>query len=388
MTKSFIDMMKLLSLGARGEKIENKADLDIPAIKKLARSQGIWPTVYSALSEITPEVFQMAALKTIRQTAVYKLVKELKEEKNITCCFLKGEILDDMYHDPGIRMTADSDLLIDPKHEREVIKLLKSKGYLIHERQKTSNELQTVHPKIGLVEFHTDLDNKQMREVWFNNKFREPEKFRIHTSKSDIEYLTLSETDGLIFVTLHFIKHLISGVASVKMMMDVLMYIETYKETVNWGKFDGLMAELKYEKLIMVLKFIGTKYLGFRFQTEALDDLATKLLDDLEFNRQTKENLEFYDKYTESRYKIFGNGDYKGYKLKLTLISFKKIFFPSRVTMCVKYPYLIKKPALLPYAWCERAVKSVSKRKSRSTEPKNPNNKDSHIELIKDLDMM
>ena len=387
MTKSFLDMIKLLALGARGEKLEAAADLDIPAIKKLAHSHSVWPTVYSALSEITPEIFQMATVKAIRQASVYKLVNQLKEE-NIVCCFLKGEILDDMYHDPGIRITADSDLLIEPKDEKKIIRLLMKNGYTIHERQKTSNELKVTHPKVGLLEFHVALDNKQMQEIWFNNKFRETEPFRIHKSKSNIEYLTLSETDGLIFVTLHFIKHLISGVANIKMVMDVLMYMDVYKDTVNWEKFDGLMLELKYEKLIEALKLIGTKYMGFDFETKNLEGLSEKLLDDLEFNRHSEENRGFYDKYTESRYKIFGHKSYKNYKLKLFIISYKKIFFPSRVTMYEKYPYLIKTPALLPYAWCERAVKSFFKKDNKSAEPKKQNNENSHIDLIKELDMI
>ena len=383
MTQSFIDMMALFSLGSRGKKAESTGGFNIDEIKRLSFYQKIWPTVYFALGEVTPEMLNMAMNKAGRQNAVYKIVEKL-EKSGIPCCFLKGEILDDMYADPAIRLTSDTDLLINPDHEKAVIKIVKENGFLVHERLKTSNELKTTHKAAGLVEFHIALDNKQMSEVWFNNKFKTPEPFRTHISKANISYTTLSETDGLIFVFLHFVKHFISAVGNIKMIMDILMYMETYKDTINWEKFDNLISDLGYMKILNVIKYIGTKYLGFSYVTEDFSELSNQILTDMEESDFAEEQTAFYSKYTEIRYERFNGGNFSEYNKSLNRANFKKRYFPSRVTMIPKYPYLIKYPFLVPWAWFIRALNFVLK-KENNVSPSDESN--SRIELIKSLDL-
>ena len=381
MTQAFIDMMSILVSGAKGEKVSQTAEFDIIAIKEHARRQQVWPMVNSALGEITPELLQMAMRKKQRQNAVYKIVQKL-EGQGIPCCFLKGEILDDMYADPSIRLTADTDLLIDPAHEKTVMKLLRENDFLIHERENSSNELKSTHKFAGLVEFHIALDNKQMTEVWFNNKTKEIEPFRTHISKSNIKYTTLSETDGLTFVFLHFVKHFISGVGNIKMIMDILMYMETYKASVNWEKFDNLIEDLGYTKILMVIQYIGTKYLGFEHKTDDFSEIADQILTDMENRSETEDETAFYYEYTRLRYEKFYGDDYLKYEKKLNRQNFKKRYLPARITMIPKYPYLIKYPFLLPYAWFIRALSFVLRKNSPT-----PNNQNSRINLIKDLEL-
>jgi hypothetical protein len=386
MTKAFSDMLFLFAKGTKGEKVTDMSGIDLDGAKSAAARQSIWPTVYFAANEVNFDVLNAAMKKARRQAIIYEIIKKA-EAAGIPCCYLKGEILDDMYADPGLRLTADTDILISPKNERKIKKILRENGFYIHERQKTSNELKCMHAAAGLLEIHTALETKQMSEIWFNNKTNPAEPFRKHISKAGTAYTTLSETDGLIFVFLHFVKHFISKAANVKMLMDVLLYMETYQESINWAKFNALTDELGFGKIVKTLKYAGNKYLGFNFAVDGFQNIETtaeQLLNDIE--TVTSGHNGFHGEYTKIRYNKFKNGNYRAYEFKTNLLNFKNRYFPALPVLYPNYPYLIKRPYLKPYAWFIRAVKFILKTNARE-EKLLKTDGESHRKLIKDLEM-
>jgi hypothetical protein len=390
MTQEFKDLLFLFSQGARGKQISLKNKYNTTEILRIAKLHGVWAMVCYALNDINQDVLKMGMIKAKKQYLIYSYMKKLSDN-GIEVAFIKGEILDDLYFDPSIRHTGDTDVLIDKKDEKKTLKILKENGFIILERAAISNEQKCVHPDAGLLEVHFGLDNKQMSEIWFDNKTNDLEPFRVHISKANISYLTLSETDGLINVFLHFVKHFITGVATIKMLMDIFMYIEFYNEKINWEKFNSLMKYLKYDKLFEIVKFIGTKYFEFDFETQDYFIQAEKVLTDIENSRYTDAQMEstLYEIYAKERYNRFNSGKYSEYKKKMKLIDFKKSYFPSVITLSGKFPFLSKYPYLLPFIWCYKFYKSILRSIDRKPiDSKITENKNNRMELIKDLDII
>ena len=66
----------------------------------------------------------------------------------------------------------------------------------------------------------------------------------------DGKITTLGPTDQLIFLTLHMIKHFISGGLSIRMMLDIELHFKVNKCAIDQTRYWNIMKRLKYTKLI------------------------------------------------------------------------------------------------------------------------------------------
>lgn len=402
---AYRDTIELYACGMKGTipegaRVYSKAEIE--GIEKIARMQGVWTVVFAVvkklcehdrvqipapmLSKWQMEINLKVMEYTLRQEAMYQFVEEKLSFSNpIT---LKGDLISDLYANPELRMSGDTDLLIDPSDEKAVLAAFTEAGGEYQQRSENNNQSVCVHPKAGKFEIHVALDTKEVTEVWYDNLDFGAEAKRQVTLRNGHTVTALGITDGAINMVLHVLKHLISGIAHLKMLGDAILYLSHYADEIDFSRVDAVMAQLGYTSVYETIKRIGVLYFGFSnlSSSNRYDELAKKLLADLEFcaqNGYREEVLSAYTEYSKNRYETYHKKNYGEYRAELTKREAKGRLFPKKTALYKEYPILIKHGWLLPGIWVVRIFKKVFGKKN-VVESRTKN----RVELLKELDLL
>ena len=405
LAKAYFDTIKLYAAGMKGtfpegDCIYSKAEID--AIEKIARMQGVWTVVFAVLKKLqeagrlAPDVTELPKWQmeihlkvmeyTLRQEAMYAFVEEKLSFANPIV--LKGDLISDLYADPALRMSGDTDLLIDPKDEKAVLSAFTEAGGEFMPRGENNNQSVCVHPKAGKFEIHISLDTKEVTEVWYDNlDFGGEEKRRV-ALRNGHTVTALGITDGAINMVLHVLKHLISGISHLKMLGDAILYLSHYADQIDFSRVDAVMKQLGYTAVYETIKRIGVSYFGFANleSSEEYGTLAEKLLKDLEFcaeNGYQEEVLSAYTEYSRLRYENYHQKNYGEYKAKLSRRETMRRLFPKKTVLYGEYPVLMKQGWLLPAIWAIRIFKKIFGKKTVVNTQTKP-----RMELLKELDLL
>ena len=405
LSKAYRDTIELYAAGMKGalpkgDRIYSKAEID--AIEKIARMQGVWTVVFAVLKKLSQEgrldslvtnlpKWQMEVhLKvmeyTLRQEAMYSFVEEKLSFANpIT---LKGDLISDLYADPALRMSGDTDLLVDPKDEKAVLDEFTKAGGEYQARSQNNNQSVCVHPKAGNFAIHVALDTKEVTEVWYNNLDFGAEEKRKVTLRNGHTVTALGITDGAINMVLHVLKHLISGIAHLKMLGDALLYLSHYAKEIDFSRVDAVMKQLGYTSVYETIKRIGVLYFDFSNldSSAKYDKLAENFLEDLDFcaqNGYCEEELTLYGEYSRQRYEAYHRKNYHSYKKELSKKETMRRLFPQKTFLYKEYPILQKHGWVLPFVWVARIFKRVFGKKERYA-----NKTAGRTDLLKELDLL
>ncbi len=402
---AYRDTIELFASGMKGTvpngtRVYSKSEIE--AIEKIARMQGVWTVVFAVLKKLSQEgrldplvtdlpKWQMEVhLKvmeyTLRQEAMYRFVeKELSFANPVT---LKGDLISDLYADPALRMSGDTDLLIDPKDEKAVLSAFTKAGGEYQQRSDSNNQSVCVHPKAGKFEIHVALDTKEVTEVWYDNLDFGGEEKRQVSLRNGHTVTALGITDGAINMILHFLKHLISGISHLKMLGDSLLYLSCYANEIDFFRVDAVMAKLGYTKVYETMKQIGVSYFDFSNLpvSENCEQQAEKILADMQFcatNGFREEELTLYNEYSRQRYEEYHKKNYTAYKKEISKGELKRRLFPQKAFLYKEYPVLQKHGWLLPFVWIARIFKRMFGKKIELGTQAKP-----RIELLKELDLL
>ena len=396
MTKSFIDLIQLFACGAHGKDFIPEHKIDANRIFELGKMQGVWTVVYPILKKLYEDGFvcasdeEMASYDSLffgivmhaarRSEKVYQAISNLQNQ-GIECCLLKGEILANLYSDPSLRISSDTDILIvaDKVSEQQVCRAMEKEGFETKHRPGTSHHAMCTHPVGGLVEFHLRLYDELFEDVWFNNITVNKEPLRDFVTADGHTYKTLGITDGAIFVSMHLIKHFLSEGVGVRQLMDMLLYFKHYKNEIDWDRYKEIMCELKFEKFISLCCHMGEKYFLFEkggfeiLKTDEFDEIAAqKLFEDMEaggkFGHDDEYRKEFYKKYTELRFSRYKTGNYGEYMKAWAHEKWYKRMFPPANAILGRYKYLKKCKFLLPVAWVQNIFNYLKRKFKRDFE--------------------
>lgn len=339
LTQDFKDMLYAFGCGARGEKATYNYKININNIHELATKQGVWQTVYLALQDM-PEAekyrgsFLMAVSKNISRNNFVLKVADTLRESGIECCFLKGMAVSYLYKEPHCRISGDTDILINPSFEKKSMKILRSLGFDVDERGKHSHHYVARHTVGGIVEVHVKMYSDPTKDILFNDKLRYDEDLIDLEIADGYVIKTFSIDDNAVYLTAHYIKHFISKGVGVRQMMDLLLYLERYKDKINWDKYNGIFESLNYMRLIKTLYAIGNRYFGFCFD-EAEYDLSERVLEDTQEGGvfgDAEALGEFYAVFTRERTTMDYN-KYNMYMKKKHSAGFIRRLFPRPKVM-------------------------------------------------------
>ena len=372
----------------------------LPAAKKLY-DRGLLEISDAEMKEQISAMAEKVINYSRRQYAVNKVMKQLSAQ-GISCVMLKGDILGVMYKNPDLRMSGDTDLLIDIKDEKKCLNFFKNEGAYVKKRTPSNNQSVIVHPTGGTFEIHVSMDTKQISEVWYDGTPAITEPFREVTVGGAYTYQTLGYTDGAVSLAFHFVKHFVGGIAHIRMITDMLLYFSTYHDQIDFERFWNTIDRLKYGKIFRSLMYIGHEYYGFKNleSSEEYKAFADKLLCDIgECCAYGYERLEesggIYQEYSRRRYSTFKNGDYKKYQIKILILDAYTLIFKDKYEMMKLYPILLKRRYLPPFMYIYRAFSCVgnvifgrSRKKTEKRDEKLKELLNERMKLINELDMI
>lgn len=421
LTQTFIDMIYLFSCGALGKAPLSEIAANIQDINKLAEKHDVLHIVYlaekylydnkrlnmpsDAYCSLKYNTLNSVTRNIKRNYFMHKVINKFKDE-GLNYCVLKGEVLSSLYAAPDFRISSDTDMYIDAKDTKQAISILKKLNFTVKKYKGTSHHIRANHPIGGLLELHLHLHDEIFEDVWFDHKMLNQEEFRTIKAEDGTSITTLGITDGLIFITLHYIKHFLSCGVGIRQLMDVLLYMKKYKDEINWDRFNELLHHLKYKKFVDNTIDIGIKYLHFIKGDlplhECDENIMDKILTDIEkggvFGKHDAGRSGFYLEYTKARFSRFKKEDYDAYVKKWWRPNVIKAIFPSVRSIAVKFPYVKKTTLLYPVAWIHRVIKlltGIIKKEKSVYKYINPqkaveNNETikKRMELIRELDMI
>jgi len=393
MTKSFEQMLYLFGAASRGTEPKIAGKLNIEEIRKYAQEQGIWTVIYTLLFAICPEVikYQNEFLQTISRCMTQKeftlRVIQSLEKNGISCCMLKGAVVAELYTETDCRVSSDTDILINPEDEERLTAILQKLGYRVEKRAENDHHVKAYHPVGGLLEAHIQLYSHTTQRILFNGLDMYNEPFST-VQISGIPIKTLGVNDNLMYLTAHYIKHLTNSGGGVRQMMDLLLYLEAYKDEIDFERYENLLKQLRYEKLIQVVKTVGAKYWGFDYPI-AEEELAEKVLKDSAeggiFGFSTDTRFNFYDAYC-SRRTDMSKYRYQLYKWSKSERSFfDKVFMPKKDLLDLGYTYA-KNTILMPVAWVHHIIDVLRRRKSEKNVKNEPF--EARMQMMRDLGMI
>lgn len=266
------------------------------------------------------------------------ILSELEKEGIKYIC-LKGIVIKELYPEKGMREFADNDILYDVSRKADVLKIMTSRGF-------EAINLEYVHDTyhkapIYNFEFHKMLFPKtHPLAKHFANVWASAEKIG-----DGCEYRMTNEDFYLYFIA-HFYKHFANSGSGLRYFCD-LYYL---KKKLCARDFDEKYVAERLEK---------AKLAEFEKKAAALAEKITGSPEDLTYDDlcYVMESGTYGRRDTSIR-----NGINKRGKV---CYFFSRAFLPYD-TLCGKYPFLRKAPALLPFCEVARLIEAVFNKSKRS----------------------
>lgn len=410
---NFKYVVYLYSCGARGKKIDEIIDIDIDEIYEISVKHGIWGMVFSAISALYAEnknVFGLTKEKyekynshftrsisqnILKWTVIPKILSVL-EGADIDTCLLKGMTIADSFHEPYVRTTTDIDLLIDSKKLKTARNIMEGMGFEILYRSEGSHHLKCIRKDVGLIELHTQLYDKEVQDLWFDMGGEKNKYEYIDFEFENIKCKQLNYNDAMIFNFLHFFKHYITGIVTIKHVMDVLMFFQKHRNETDIKTFEKKLEDIRCDKLFKALKCVGIKYMNFSLTDVDEDEtifryseFAEGVMTDIN-KYAANENAKIYNAYTQEVYRRKAK---QRDKTKRKIFNSLKLIFVNKKRMKEIYPFLEKYSWLMPIMYVYRFFSKIFNAKKYINMEKDNSVKENdfaedRLQLMKKLDIM
>lgn len=386
--QNFLNMIYIFGCGALGKTPDIQRCANISKIRDWALKQECWDVVYCALRPLIesgevriPEeiylqlenIFTANIAKNIQKIEFSRQIIKKLEENGIRCCYLKGITISRFYHTPEARVSSDTDILINVKHARKAIKILREMGYETEKLNKKDHHIEATHPVGGLLEVHIAFHSVQTNEILLKKEFKYSEPWIMLEDGIS----TLGVNDGLMFLTGHLINHMISDCLGIRQIMDLLLYMKKYESEIDWENYNLMLDNLSYGKMIRVIKGIGVKYFGLEFEDAITEEKMIEcLLEDMKiggiFSLEEKNRRKFYHRFSEERCDK-GKKAFFIYRYLNDEAGLINLIFPSVEYTSAHCPYVAKYPYLLPVAWVHRVFRILLGKKAKTVKQKEVN---------------
>lgn len=315
--------------------IEEKKLYQLAKVNQLSNFLENWAQKNSKSEAIRNQIAQdysAQIVKDTNQTIEIEKILNAFEENHIKTLIVKGAVIKDIYPQNYMRQMCDIDILVEPDNFKKAAKIMKDMGYQKYYNYE-KHLIFTKDPFI-IVELHRKLILK--KEIIGFDYFKDVWPLSVKYKNYENIY-QLDTNHAYVFCILHLLTHFKFTGIKAKDILDVYLYLETYKDTLNYDLLDKIFKDFGIQDFAENIKNIAYKWFG----TNKIDDF-----DEIESFILKGSNL-----MNRVNYSI-GENDGK-FKFLLQLL------FPKMEIMQEKFPVLKKFPLLLPAMWITRIGKDV-----------------------------
>lgn len=337
------DLHKLLPLIA-------DAAVPLPSLRSAVQGGLDW-------EKITTAVFSQVNRQACQENEFLNLLIELRGE-GLEPLVLKGPVLRALYPRPLLRPSVDDDLFVPSARLPDYHRAFLAHGLTADKPDadlQTADELAYHRPGSPLyLELHAALfDRGSPIFAPYNDGFtaepEKPESVRIQ----DVDLRTLQPTDHLKFLLLHACKHFLFSGFGLRIVTDICLFARAYADRIDFPAVRDACAALRCDRLAEAIFRIGENRLGlaapFRFAAE-VDETA--LLGDVlsaGLLGATPDRLHSVRALQDAVIAARGEKKAGG--------GMRSILFPPLSRIKGEYPFLNRRPWLLPWAWTRRAAR-------------------------------
>lgn len=279
-------------------------------------------------------------MQTVSQTNEIKKLQECCEKKKIINQPMKGARLKSIYPLPQMREMSDIDILIRKEDMDKFATELKEMGYSL--KQSIKHHDIYIKPHHLVVEAHRAMYDKTVDKTQY--------QYFLDRSKTQLmegcQYTyNFNPEDFYIYMLSHMAKHFYVMGCGVRNLVDIYIYRNAYRGKLDETYLNGELERcqiLNFTKHMEKLAFI---WLDGEKETDFYNDVFDYMLDSGVYG---KDENGIWNKFSE---KTINSNEEKRFHLA------KWYYFPPLYYMVEYYPWLEKKPFLLPAAWMIRGIR-------------------------------
>lgn len=372
--------------------------VDWPAIFTLANQQKLLPILFEA-ARATPAAGENAALfavtkqqvigqvlnQTVRSAEFADLYHKLRAA-GLHPVVVKGQLCSRLYPQTDHRISADDDLYIPDAEFMACHEQLLANGLTT---DTPVDELSTAD-EVSYTKNGSPLYIELHRHLFDSSEDAHDELNHFFTDLKPIEvdgFLTMPPHEHLLYLILHAYKHFVRSGIGLRQFCDIGLWAREYHDEIDWQRLHDQCESVHAATFAAAAFRIARDYLGIDFDLpmpwDASIDVEPLLHDTLCGGVYGSNDLTrlHSSTVTLNAVKASRTGEKSGVL---------RTVFPKRAYLERRYPYLKKRPYLLPVAWVQRLAHYASEKQS------NPDNSASgsiklgkeRIELMKRYGIM
>ena len=331
------------------------------AVYNCSAAKQMDPSLFMAFKRKTVQMVTMQAMKTNEFLYLFSALKKA----GVKTCVVKGIICRELYPNPDHRISGDEDVLISPDQFELCHNTMIGIGMQPVESEKDIfAEYEVPYGKKGsplYIELHKYLfppDSEAYGD--FVHYFDDVMDRLMEVPVQGCVVTTMEPTDHLFYLICHAFKHFLHSGFGIRQVCDIVLFANHYGEKIEWDRIIANCRKIHAEHFAVSLFRIGENYLTFdpekaHFPKEwkkiAVDEepMLMDLLDsgiygDSSMSRKHSSNM------TLSAVSANKQGKKQSHGVLRTL-------FPPAKSLEGRFPYLQKRPYLLPVAWVDRILR-------------------------------
>ena len=268
---------------------------------------------------------------------------------------LKGIVVRSLYPKPILRPSVDEDLLIPPEASADFHRFFLLEGLTPDEPEadvEASDELSYhKHDSPTYIELHKSPFAKSDAYGDCNSLFAGAEERTVRLTFDDVTLRTLEPTGHLLYLICHAYKHFLYSGVGVRQGCDMGLFIESYGSEIDWPRIVRDCALIRIDRFAAALFRVAERHLGFSlpeaFSGYDVDEgpLLEDMLADGMYGTADEDRLHSASITLDA---VAAQRQRRGAKGILASL------FPPVSSLAGRYPYLRKRPWLLPAAWLQR----------------------------------
>lgn len=372
--------------------------VDWPAIFTLANQQKLLPIVFEAVRKMPAAVENAALFAAVKQQVIAQVLHQTMRASEFSGLYqklraaglhpvvVKGQLCSRLYPLKDHRISADDDLLIPDGEFMACHEQLLANGLTTGtptDELATADEVSYTKDGSPLyIELHRHLfDSAEDAHDELNHFFADLNPVEIDG------FLAMPPHEHLLYLLLHAYKHFVRSGIGLRQFCDIGLWAREYHDEIDWQRLHEQCESVHAATFAAASFRIARDYLGIDFDLpmpwDASIDVEPLLHDTLCGGVYGSNDLTRLHSSTVTLNAV--KASRTGEKSSVL-----RTVFPKREYLERRYPYLKKRPYLLPVAWVQRIAHYASEKQS------NPDNSASgsiklgkeRIELMKRYGIM
>lgn len=346
--------------------------VDWPAVFALAGQQKLLPILFEA-ARATPAAGENAVLfavtkqqvigqvlnQTVRSAEFADLYRKLRSA-GLHPIVVKGQLCSRLYPQTDHRISADDDLLIPDGEFMACHEQLLTNGLTTDtpaDELASADEVSyTKKGSLLYIELHRHLfDSSEDAHDDLNHFFTD-----INPVETD-GFLAMPPHEHLLYLILHAYKHFVRSGIGLRQFCDIGLWARAYHVEIDWQRLHEQCESVHAATFAAAAFCIAGDYLGIEFDLPApwdgSIDVEPLLHDTLCGGVYGSNDLTRLHSSTVTLNAVKANRTGEKSSVLSTV-------FPKREYLERRYPYLKKRPYLLPVAWAQRIAHYASEKQS------------------------